>query len=136
MPSGFYSLALSWLSGEIPASDSCVQYLPVGLQYQELFWWTHLWHWRKLLCCHVRVLSFFLSQHQLLLLCLRLLNLVFPWGAEVLIPDYRMLLSCQIDLDQLILFEDTYMKWLESKMESNNDNSDIMSMQLIQLFQV
>ena len=38
-----------------------------------------------------------------------------------------------LDLDQLILFEDTYMKWLESKMESNNDNSDIMSMQLIQL---
>ena len=25
------------------------------------------------------------------------------------------------------------MKWLKSKMESNNDNSDIMSMQLIQL---
>ena len=38
-----------------------------------------------------------------------------------------------LDLDQLILFEDTYMKWIESKMESNNDNSDIMSMQLIQL---
>ena len=40
-----------------------------------------------------------------------------------------------LDVDQLVLFEDTYMNWLKSKMESNNDDSDIMSMQLIQLLQ-
>ena len=40
-----------------------------------------------------------------------------------------------LDVDQLVLFEDTYMKWLKCKMESNNDDSDIMSMQLIQLLQ-
>ena len=38
--------------------------------------------------------------------------------------------------NQLVVFEDTYMKLLESKMESNNDNSDIMSMQLIQLLKL
>lgn len=40
-----------------------------------------------------------------------------------------------LDVDQLISFEETYMKWLKSKVESNNDDSDIMSMQLIQLLQ-
>ncbi|MBT3444881.1 MAG: hypothetical protein HN443_07560 [Flavobacteriaceae bacterium] len=40
-----------------------------------------------------------------------------------------------LEVDQLVLFEETYLKWLKSKMDRNNDVSDLMSMQLIQLLQ-
>ena len=40
-----------------------------------------------------------------------------------------------LEVDKLVLFEETYLKWLKSKMESNYDTSDIMSLQLIQLLQ-
>ena len=38
-----------------------------------------------------------------------------------------------LEVDKLVLFEETYLKWLKSKMDRNNDVSDLMSMQLIQL---
>ena len=40
-----------------------------------------------------------------------------------------------LEVDKLVLFEETYLKWLKSKMDRNNDVSDLMSMQLIQLLQ-
>ncbi len=40
-----------------------------------------------------------------------------------------------LEVDNLALFEETYLKWLKSKMERNYDTSDIMSLQLIQLLQ-
>jgi len=40
-----------------------------------------------------------------------------------------------LEVDKLALFEETYLKWLKSKMERNYDNSDLMSLQLIQLLQ-
>ena len=40
-----------------------------------------------------------------------------------------------LGVDNLALFEETYLKWLKSKMERNYDTSDIMSLQLIQLLQ-
>ena len=38
-----------------------------------------------------------------------------------------------LELDQLAHFEETYLNWIKSKMDRNNDVSDLMSMQLIQL---
>lgn len=40
-----------------------------------------------------------------------------------------------LEVDKLVLFEETYLSWLKSKMDGNNDVSDLMSMQLIQLLQ-
>lgn len=40
-----------------------------------------------------------------------------------------------LEIDKLVLFEETYLNWLKSKMDRNNDVSDLMSMQLIQLLQ-
>ena len=40
-----------------------------------------------------------------------------------------------LEVDKLLLFEETYLNWLKSKMDRNNDVSDLMSMQLIQLLQ-
>jgi hypothetical protein len=40
-----------------------------------------------------------------------------------------------LEVDKLVLFEETFLSWLKSKMDGNNDVSDLMSMQLIQLLQ-
>ena len=40
-----------------------------------------------------------------------------------------------LEVDKLVLFEETFLGWLKSKMDRNNDVSDLMSMQLIQLLQ-
>ena len=38
-----------------------------------------------------------------------------------------------LDINQIALFEDTYLNWLKSKMNQKNDVSDTLSLQLIQL---
>mgnify|MGYP004172707625 CR=1 FL=1 len=38
-----------------------------------------------------------------------------------------------LEINQIALFEDTYLNWLKSKMNQNNDVSDTLSLQLIQL---
>ena len=40
-----------------------------------------------------------------------------------------------LEVDKLALFEETFLKWLKSKMERNYDSSDLLSLQLIQLLQ-
>ena len=40
-----------------------------------------------------------------------------------------------LEVDKLALFEETFLNWLKSKMDGDNDVSDLMSLQLIQLLQ-